>query len=335
MNSPLATGKMCFYLLGQLMCTKSVSVIIPVYNSQGSLDLLASRLAKTLKNLNLTYEIIFVNDGSHDNSWDIICKLIEEQPYLKGLNLMRNFGQHNALLAGIRTAQHEIIITIDDDLQHPPEEIEKLLTKYQEGYDVVYGSSKEEKQTFLRNMASQMTKLAFQSIMKVNVARKISAFRIFRTSLRVAFENFHAPNPSIDVLLSWATTNFSYVDVKHEPRQIGESNYTFGKLLIHAFNMMTGFSTMPLRMVSFLGFFFTLFGLAIFLIVFIRYLFYEAPVQGFTFLASIIAIFSGVQLFAFGIFGEYMARMYSKIMDRPAYIIEQVKEFKPTGHENV
>jgi len=308
------------------MCSKTISVIIPVYNSEGSLELLSNRLFKVLDENPEDYEIIFVNDGSRDNSWNVICKLADDKPNIIGINLMRNYGQHNALLAGIRASRYEIIVTLDDDLQHPPEEIPKLLKKLDEGHDVVYGSAQEEKHSISRNIASQMTKLAFQSVMKVQVAREISAFRVFRASLKKAFENYNAPHPSIDVLLSWATVHFSFVEVRHEQRKIGKSNYTFGKLLVHTINMMTGFSTMPLRLASLLGFFFTFFGICTFLFVFLRYMFYGTPVQGFTFLASAITIFSGVQLFTFGIFGEYLARMYLRIMGRPTYTIQEIKK---------
>jgi undecaprenyl-phosphate 4-deoxy-4-formamido-L-arabinose transferase len=239
---------------------------------------------------------------------------------------MRNYGQHNALLAGIRMARHDLIVTIDDDLQHPPEEIPKLLEKLNEGNDVVYGSPIEGKHSFSRNIASQITKLALCSVMNVRIAPKVSAFRLFRTSLRKAFADFQSPHPSIDVLLSWATARFSFVDVRHDERHGGVSNYTFIKLCRHAMNMLTGFSTLPLRMASILGFSFTLFGVGIFLFVFVRYLTQGTPVQGFPFLASVISIFSGVQLFVFGIFGEYLARMYSRIMDRPTYVIQDTKK---------
>jgi undecaprenyl-phosphate 4-deoxy-4-formamido-L-arabinose transferase len=309
----------------------TISVIIPVYNSEKSLQLLAKRLSGVLEKHSQAYEMIFINDGSHDASWQVICSITSENICAKGINLMRNYGQHNALLAGTRMAKFDTIVTIDDDLQHPPEEIPKLLERLNEGWDVVYGSAVEKPHGLLRNLASQITKLAFQSIMKVHVARKISAFRVFRTSLRNAFESYNAPSPSIDVLLSWATVRFSFVEVRHEPRTIGTSNYTFKKLLAHAINMMTGFSTMPLRVASWLGFFFTLFGIGIFLFVLGRYILLDTPVQGFTFLASTIAIFAGVQLFVFGIFGEYLARIYGRVMDRPAYIIEDVKQQTSDG----
>jgi glycosyltransferase involved in cell wall biosynthesis len=307
------------------MHSRTITAVIPAYNSEKSLEPLFARLSSVLADNSDEYEIIFVNDGSRDDSWQVICDLASKNPSVKGVNLMRNYGQHNALLAGIRMAKHEIIVTIDDDLQHPPEEIPKLLEKMEEGYDVVYGAAEEFRHTFLRNISSQMTKLAFQSIMHVQVARKISAFRVFRTQLRDAFENYDSPHPSLDVLMTWATTRFTSVEVKHDEREIGDSNYTFRKLLAHAINMMTGFSTMPLRIASWLGFIFTLFGIGVFLFVFIRFLLYNVPVQGFTFLASIVAIFSGVQLFVLGIFGEYLARMYTRSMNRPAYIIHDIK----------
>ena len=308
------------------MSPRTISAVIPVYNSQLSLEELSMRLSNVLESISEGYEIIFINDGSHDESWEVLCKLAGSNAHIKAVNLMRNFGQHNALLAGIRLAQYSIIVTLDDDLQHPPEEIDKLLAELDRGYDVVYGTPEEETHQFSRNIASQMIKIAFQSVMKVKVARRISAFRVFRTSLRKAFEKFNAPHPSVDVLLSWATTRFSFVYVKHNERKLGASNYNFWKLFSHAMNMMTGFSTMPLRMASVLGFTFTLFGIGVFLYVFIRYLLEGTPVQGFPFLASLISILSGVQLFVFGIFGEYLARMYSRIMERPTYIIQEIKE---------
>jgi undecaprenyl-phosphate 4-deoxy-4-formamido-L-arabinose transferase len=307
------------------MHLKTISAIIPVYNSEKNLELLKKRLSAVLDEYSENYEIVMVNDGSQDASWQVICKLADTTPCVHGINLMRNYGQHNALLAGIREAKHEIIVTIDDDLQHPPEEIPKLLEKLDEGYDVVYGSTKEEKHGFSRNIASQITKLAFQSIMKVGVARKINAFRVFRTSLRNAFENYNAPHPSIDVLLSWATTRFSYVEVEHNERKIGKSNYTFFKLLSHALTMATGYSTMPLRLASILGFTFTLFGIFILAFVLVRYFLYGSPVAGFPFLASTISIFAGVQLFALGIIGEYIARMFTRMLDKPTYVVGEIK----------
>jgi undecaprenyl-phosphate 4-deoxy-4-formamido-L-arabinose transferase len=304
---------------------ETISAVIPVYNSQSCLEVLSKRLSDVLAQCSDDYEIILVNDGSRDASWDTICRLVQADPRVKGINLMRNYGQHNALLAGIRAASRQLVVTMDDDLQHPPEEIPKLLDKLNEGYDVVYGSPKEGRHSFSRNIASQITKLALCSVMNVRIAPKVSAFRVFRTSLRNAFADYQAPHPSIDVLLSWATTRFSFVDVRHESRKIGKSNYTLLKLVGHSLTMATGYSTIPLRFASVLGFTFTVFGIFVLVYVLSKYIIYGSPVAGFPFLASTIAIFSGVQLFALGIMGEYLARMYSRIMDRPTYIIQEIK----------
>jgi len=269
------------------------------------------------------YEIILINDGSQDKSWQTIVNLSQKYPKVKGVNLMRNYGQHNALLCGIRLAQYKFIITMDDDLQHPPVEISRLIKKVNEGYDVVYGIPDKTKHALWRNLASKITKLALQSIMGVDIARKVSAFRIFRTSLRKAFENYHATNISIDVLLTWATVNFSVVSIKHKPRLSGKSNYSFKMLLNHAINMITGFSVLPLQFASFLGFVFTVFGFGILVYVIGRYFIIGDHVTGFPFLASIVAIFSGVQLFALGIIGEYIAKIYFKTLNHPIYVIKQ------------
>lgn len=307
------------------MSSKTISAIIPVFNSEGSLDLLTKRLCQVLETHSENFEIILVNDGSRDASWQVISRLAEANDRIRGVNLMRNYGQHNALLAGIRMAKYEYIVTLDDDLQHPPEEIPRLLDKLDEGYDVVYGSPEEGKHSLSRNITSQITKLALQHIMEIKVARKVSAFRVFRTVLRKAFENYNASHPSVDVLLTWATTRFSYVEVKYNERQIGKSNYTFFKLLSHALTMATGYSTLPLRFASILGFTFTLFGIFLLAYILIQYFIHGSPVAGFPFLASTIAIFAGVQLFCIGIIGEYLSRMYTRMMDKPTYVIEEIK----------
>lgn len=299
----------------------SYSVVIPVYNSEGSLPLLLERLAQVLPTLSDAYEVILVNDGSHDRSWDVVQQLAQTYPWVRGVNMMRNYGQHNALLCGIRLARYEFVITMDDDLQHPPEEIARLVDKLAEGYDVVYGTPQHEQHGLFRDLASQVTKLALQGAMGAETARNISAFRVFRTQVRDAFASYRGPFVSIDVLLTWATTRFAAVSVRHEPRRIGRSNYTFRKLVVHSLNMMTGFSTLPLQLASLIGFAFTLFGLAVLVYVIGRYLIEGGSVPGFPFLASIIAVFSGAQLFALGIIGEYLARMYFRSMERPSYTV--------------
>lgn len=306
----------------------SLSVIVPVYNSEKSLPQLFQRLGSVLPELAEHFELILVNDGSKDQSWQVIRNLADSCNWIYAINLMRNYGQHNALLCGIREAKYEIIVTMDDDLQHPPEEISKLLDKLTEGYDVVYGTPKEEQHGLWRDIASKMTKLAFQGVLGTKIARSVSAFRVFNTKVRNAFADYQNPFVSIDVLLTWGTTRFAAVFVRHDPRQMGNTNYTLRKLVTHAVNMITGFSTLPLQMASLGGFAFMLFGLGVLAYVIIRYLIQGGIAPGFPFLASIIAIFSGAQLFALGIIGEYLGRMHSRMTGRPIYTVRETISIK-------
>jgi glycosyltransferase involved in cell wall biosynthesis len=317
----------------KLQSIKSLSVIIPVYNSAATLAVLLKRLTEVLEKLNLPYEMILVNDGSRDGSWEQLKQLSEQYKELHAINLMRNYGQHNALLCGIRAAQSEVVVTMDDDLQHPPEEIIKLLEKLDEGYDVVYGTPAEQQHGFWRDRASQITKIALQGAMGAETARNVSAFRALRTQLREAFANYQSPFLSLDVLLTWATTRFTKVNVRHDPRRVGASNYNFRKLVKHALNMMTGFSTWPLRLASLLGFLFTLFGIFILVLVLATYVIVGGSVPGFPFLASIIAVFSGVQLFTLGIIGEYLARIHLRMMERPTYSVRET--IAPSQYQHV
>jgi undecaprenyl-phosphate 4-deoxy-4-formamido-L-arabinose transferase len=299
----------------------AVSVVVPVYNSEHSLAALVSRLGSTLAESASSHEILLVDDGSRDRSWRAITELVAGNDAVRGIRLLRNYGQHSALLAGINQARYEVIVTLDDDLQNPPEEIPKLLDKLQEGWDVVYGTPEKQQHGLWRYVASQATKFTLQEAMGAEAARSISSFRAFRSNLRPAFADYHSPFVLIDVLLTWGTVKFGTVRVRHDRREVGQSNYTVSTLIRHAMNLTTGFSTLPLRLASAVGFGVTLFGVGVLVYVLARYLLAGTSVAGFTFLASIIAIFSGGQLFTLGIIGEYLARMHVRMMNRPAYVI--------------
>ena len=306
-----------------------LSVVVPAYNSAEILPQLVQRLASVLGNLGLEYELILVNDGSRDDSWRVVQELSASYPWVRGISMMRNYGQHNALLCGIRAARYGTLMTMDDDLQHPPEEIPKLLAALSPNLDVVYAPPDREQHGFLRNLSSVITKLALGSAMGSESARKSSAWRVFRTQVRDAFADYHSPLVSIDVLLTWGTGRFGVRPLRHDPRPSGKSNYTFGKLVRHAFNMVTGFSVLPLQLASVIGLVFTVFGMGVLAFVVGRYVFAGSSVAGFPFLASIVAIFSGAQLFALGIIGEYLARMHFRIMEKPTYVVRETVGAEP------
>ncbi len=240
-----------------------ISVVVPVYRSEAILPELVQRLEIVLGRITSAYELVLVNDSSPDRSWDVICQLAGRYSWIHPINLMRNYGQHNALLCGIRAAQYDVIVTLDDDLQHPPEEIPKLLAVLAQGFDVVYGTPENEEHGLLRDLASVMTKMALQNAMGAKIARQVSAFRAFRAEVANAFSHYEGSFVSIDVLLTWGTNRFSAVPVVHAPRKQGPSGYTFRKLVTHAMNMMTGFTTLPLQLASLVGFAFTFFGFCV------------------------------------------------------------------------
>lgn len=299
----------------------TLSAVIPVHNSESTLAELVVRVIAALEGQVEAHELLLVNDGSQDRSWEQIQALSHRYPEVRGINLMRNFGQHNAVLAGIREAKYDVVATLDDDLQNPPEEIPRLLAALEDDVDVVYGTPLKAQHGWMRYLTSRATKVALQSAMGSEMAGGLSNFRVFRTRLRDAFGNCRGPHISIDVLLAWGTRRFAVVPVQHDARLVGKSGYGWRRLATHALNMTTGFSALPLRLASVMGFVASFFGLGVLVYVVTVRLVHGGEVPGFAFLASIIAIFSGVQLFALGIMGEYLARMHFRLMDKPPYAV--------------
>lgn len=301
-----------------------VSVVVPVRNSAQTLSLLLERLAHLRTRLD-ALEVVLIDDGSRDASWDTINAIARQHAWVRGIRLMRNYGQHNALLCGIRSVTHAITVTMDDDLQHAPEDIPQLLAALGR-QDVVYGTPAQQPHGCARNLAARLTKFALRGSMGKEHAAAVSAFRAFRTGLRDKFADYRSPHVSIDVLLAWSTNRFTSVAVAHAPRRHGRSNYTFSTLLTHALTMLTAFSTFPLQLASWIGLALTVFGVAVLGYVLVRYVVEGISVPGFPFLASIIALFSGAQLFALGIIGEYLARMHFRTLGRPAYAVREQVE---------
>ena len=296
------------------------SVVIPVYKGEATLEPLVARLAAVLPGITGRYEVILVNDGSPDQSWSVIESLAKRHAWVRGIELMRNFGQHNALLCGVHAACYEVIVTMDDDLQHPPEEIHRLLEKLAEGYDVVYGVPRKRPHAWWRNLGSTLANGVVSMVVGNKILRNVEAFRAFRTHLRRAFETYEGPEVILDAMLGWGTTRFAMVEVDESPRIMGASNYNMRKLIRMALLTLTNFSTLPLRLASVIGFFFTLIGLVGLAYVLLIY-FAEGSVPGFPFLASTIIIFGGTQMFALGIIGEYLATLFERSSGRRPYTV--------------
>lgn len=299
-----------------------ISVVVPVYNAEESLAELLVQLHDALDARGEPYEIILVDDGSRDGSWRLIMASASEQ--VRGVRLLRNSGQHNALLCGVRLARFDTTVTLDDDLQHPPGEIAPLLRRLRIGdVDVVYGVPAARSHSLHRRAGSWLLRQALAAAAGREIARSVNSFRAFRTELRRAFASFSGPAVVLDVLLSWGTSRVAAVRVEHRERAAGRSNYSLLRLVRTALVVLTSFSAAPLRLASLLGLAMTLFGAVILGYVLLTY-FLEGSLPGFPFLASLAAIFGGAQLFALGILGEYVAQIFDHSLRRPSYTIGRV-----------
>lgn len=300
---------------------KSISVVIPCYRSAEVLPDLVAEVTVNLSKLTSKYEVILVVDGSPDVTWDVALSIASDQ--VRAIRLSRNFGQQNAALAGIRAARNEIIVTMDDDFQHRPNDIQTLVQKLEEGFDLVFGYPKKRSQGFVRNRLTIMTKSFVARAAGVPKIRDMSSFRVFRSALRQGLEGVAGPQVSINVALAWTTTNIGLVEVNNDPRRVGSSNYTNRDLVRQAMNLMIGYSAFPLRIVAYGGFVFALFGLGLFIFEIWSNLTGRTTVPGFTTTVALTSVFSGAQLIGIGVVGEYLARIYMYSIGKPSYVISE------------
>jgi undecaprenyl-phosphate 4-deoxy-4-formamido-L-arabinose transferase len=303
-----------------------VSIVVPCYRSAGTLPALVARVNEVMPRVAAAYEVILVVDSTGDGTWEVAQGLAEASGPVRAIQMARNYGQHNAIVAGVRAARYDVVITMDDDLQHLPEQIPVLLGALHDGVDLVYGLPVEEEHGFLRSLASRGIKAGLSSAMGVNNARNVSAFRAFRTFLRNGFDLVSGPHVCVDVALSWATTRVTAVKVQMAERTEGQSGYTFRGLMRHTTNMVVGFSTAPLRMVTYLGFAIGATGLVLFARLIWLYLTGATTVAGFTTISAMVAIFSSAQMIAIGMLGEYVGRIHAAGMGRPTYVIRERAE---------
>ncbi|GIH75754.1 glycosyl transferase [Planobispora longispora] len=302
-------------------------MVIPCYRSGRTLPALTARLVSVLRDMSVPHEVILVVDGSPDDTWEVAAALARQVGAVRAIRLSRNYGQHNALVAGIREARFDVVVTMDDDLQHPPEQIPLLLSALEgDRLDLVYGLPHEEEHGFVRSLASRTVKTGMSCVLGIRNAQKISAFRAFRTCLRDGFRELSGPHASVDVALSWSTTKVGAVRVHMNEREHGGSNYTLRTLVRHTANMLLGYSTAPLRIASYLGFVTGAIGLVLGGVVLWRFATGDTTVAGFTTVASMVAIFSSAQLISIGVLGEYIGRIHGGGLGRPTYVVRERTE---------
>lgn len=309
-------------MVGQVL----ISIVIPCYKSAQSLPELIRQIngiETSSIGKDCQIEVIMVVDGSPDDTLQVAIQLAEVNQNLRVLGLTRNFGQHNAIMAGLRSARGEIIVTLDDDLQHRPNEIPNLIAPItKNSFDLVYGVPWVEEHNIARSFASRMIKKMLRAS-GVTHAEFVGAFRAFRATLINGFANVSDSNVNVDVLLSWTTTRVVPVKVHMDHRQLGKSSYNLAKLLRHSLNMITGYGVGPLKLATLVGFGAGILGLGILGWEIVRYFLGFNTVEGFTTISGLVSLFAGTQLITIGIMGEYVGRLFFRSMGKPMYLVSK------------
>jgi undecaprenyl-phosphate 4-deoxy-4-formamido-L-arabinose transferase len=311
------------------MAHVDLSVVIPVYRSAAMLPSLVNKLLPVLEQTGLRYEVVFVEDGGLDDSWKVLTALqAAHADRIVAIELMRNFGQHNALMCGLRHARGAFVVTMDDDGQNPPEEIPKLLRAIEDGdYDLVYGAYRSKRHSGWRNLGSTLVNAFYRITFHVPVT--VTSFRIVRRPLLDSIFSYTLNFTFIDGLLAWNTQRIGQVEVDHRPRAVGRSGYSPRKLLTLAFNLFTNFSLLPLQVVSFLGLLTAMCGFLLAFLCLVLYLLARISVPGYASTIMIVLVVGGVQLISLGIIGEYLGRLHMNVNRKPQYSVRHVLDVTP------
>jgi undecaprenyl-phosphate 4-deoxy-4-formamido-L-arabinose transferase len=303
-----------------------LSVVIPVYNEEANLPELLGRLTATLASLGRPYEIVLVNDGSRDRSLPLLREAAARDPHLVVVDFNRNYGQHAAVFAGFEVSRGEVVVTIDADLQNPPEEIPKLVAKMEEGYDVVGSIRVQRQDSALRKVASRIVNRMTALATGVQLSDYGCMLRAYSRPVVKVLSESHEISTFIPVLADLFAGRVTEIPVAHSERKHGESKYSLLKLVRLQFDLMTSFSVLPLRVTMGIGVVMAVVSILIALVLIAGRLIYgqEWAVSGVFTLFALVFFFLGVQLFAIGLLGEYVGRIYQEVRRRPRFVIRQV-----------
>lgn len=311
------------------MITPTLSVVIPVYNEEAGLPALFARIYPALDSLGEAYEIIFVNDGSRDRSAALLREQFARRPDVtRAILLAANAGQHMAIMAGFEHCRGEIIVTLDADLQNPPEEIGKLVAKMREGHDYVGSIRKKRQDNLFRTWASKAMNRLREKITRIRITDQGNMLRAYSRSVVNAINSCKEVATFIPALAYTFARNPTEVMVEHEERVAGESKYSVYSLIRLNFDLMTGFSLVPLQWFSMLGMLVALGSGTLFLLLIVRRLIVGPEVEGLFTLFALMFFLIGLALFGIGLLGEYIGRIYQQVRLRPRYLIEALLEKK-------
>ncbi|MCZ6783316.1 MAG: glycosyltransferase family 2 protein [Proteobacteria bacterium] len=309
-----------------------VSVVIPVFNGSQTIQGLTGELHAALSE-SFELEVVLVNDCSADDSAVVCAELARTHPWVRFVDLARNFGEHNAVMAGLAHCSGDCAAIVDDDFQNPPSEVRKLVEKLQEGYDVVFSRYHDKQHHPLRNLASRFNNAVATALLPKDRRLYLASFKVINRFLIDEITRYEGPFPYIDGLILRATSNYATQLVVHDPRQSGRSNYTLRKLLRLWLAMFTNFSILPLRAASLAGFFFAAVGLVLAVVFFIEKLNNPDLPTGWASLVVIFLTVSGVQLFALGMLGEYLGRLFLKDNGSPMFVVRRTINCEPREDE--
>lgn len=299
-----------------------LSIVIPVYNSENILDELINQIGMHTGFVR-AFDVVLVNDCSKDGSWNKILELSRKIPNIKGINLRKNAGQHNAIMAGLHHATGDVIITMDDDLQHSPAYLMDLYEKIKDGYDVCYAKFEEVLHPGWKIWGSRFNDMVATLLLKKPKDLYLSSFKAISGQIRDEIIKYDGPYPYIDGLILTVTENISMLNMEHFERYRGEGNYNLKKSVLLWLKMSTGFSALPLRIATILGLLFSTFSFLLMMVYFsLKFIAKDLP-QGWITLIMVMLFLGGLQLFSIGVIGEYIGRIYLNINKKPQYVIKE------------
>lgn len=304
-----------------------ISVVIPIYNEEENLELLHNRLKKTLEKIGRSYEIILVDDGSHDRSVEIVTELKKKTYQIRLIEFIRNYGQHAAVFAGFAQSRGEIIVTMDADLQNPPEEIPKLISKIEEGHDIVGGWRQNRRDSVFRKLPSWCVNRFVSRVTGVHLRDYGCMLRAYRRPVVDRIVSCNEISSFIPTLANSFAHSVAEIEVAHEERIKGQSKYNLRSLIKLNFDLVTGFSVFPIQLISGLGILIALIGVGFGFFLLLMRLIYgpDWAVQGVFTLFAFLFVFMGIQLLAMGLIGEYIGRIYAEVRKRPRYVIKNIQ----------
>ena len=302
-----------------------ISIVIPLYNEEENIDTLFERIIDTLERLKMSYEIICINDGSRDKTLDILIDYHQKNPTIKIINLSRNFGKDIALTAGIDFTKGNAVIPIDADLQDPPELIEQMVQKWQEGYDIVYATRKtREGETWFKRSTANIFYILLDKITKVSIPRNTGDFRLLDRKVVEALKRLPERTRFMKGLFAWVGFKSVSILFERQPRFQGNTKWNYWKLWNFALDGITSFSLLPLKMWTYLGLIISLLSLTYASFLVVRTIFLGIDIPGYASLMVTILFLGGIQLITLGIIGEYLGRVYEEIKGRPLYLVRDV-----------